>query len=276
MTPVLALFWLLVSGADLDPALPTTASFVSTGAPVLVYSRTTGFRHDSIPDGVAAIRAIAAESGLAVDATEDPSAFNDTGLASRRVVVFLLTTGDVLDDAGQAAFERWVRGGGAWVGVHSASDTEYEWPFYGELVGAYFAGHPAIQSAVIRVEDRTHPAGAPLPEAWSRTDEWYDFRTNPRGTVHVVATVDETTYSGGSMGADHPIAWCREVVGARAFYTALGHTRESYAEPLFLAHLRGAIRWAAGLEPGPCAPTLRAAPARVSPRGAAPRVVTPR
>lgn len=276
MTPALALFWLLVSGADLQPTSPATASFVSTGSPVLVFSRTTGFRHDSIPDGIAAIRAIAGESGLAVDATESAAAFTDASLADRRVVVFLLTTGDVLDDAGQAAFERWVRGGGAWVGVHSASDTEYEWPFYGELVGAYFAGHPAIQPAVIHVEDRTHPAGAPLPETWSRTDEWYDFRTNPRGAVHVVATVDETTYSGGSMGADHPIAWCREVAGARAFYTALGHTRESYAEPLFVAHLRGAIRWAAGIEPGPCGALPRTTPRPVDRRSRESRIVTPR
>jgi type 1 glutamine amidotransferase len=270
MTPALALFWLLLSGAD------PMAEFVSSGAPVLVFSRTTGFRHDSIPDGIAAVRRIAEESGLTVDATEDPSAFTDVNLASRRVVVFLLTTGDVLDADQQTAFERWARNGGGWVGVHSASDTEYEWPFYGELVGAYFAGHPAIQPAVIHVEDRAHPAGAGLPETWARTDEWYDFRANPRGAVHVLATLDESTYTGGSMGADHPIAWCREISGARAFYTALGHTRESYSESLFLAHLAGGIRWAAGLEAGTCGPAVRSVPARVPGRRVPPRIVTPR
>jgi type 1 glutamine amidotransferase len=135
------------------------------------------------------------------------------------------------------------------VGAHSASDTGYDWPFYGELAGTYFAGHPEIQPATVHVEDRAHPATSDLPEVWPRTDEWYNFRANPRGSVHVLATVDEGTYSGGSMGADHPIAWCREFAGGRAFYTAGGHTRESYAEPLFLAHLTGAIRWAAGLAP---------------------------
>jgi type 1 glutamine amidotransferase len=273
----LALFWLLLSAGR-----PTSAG--STAAAILVFTRTTGFRHDSIPDGIAAVRRVAAESGLSVDATEDPSAFNDANLASYRAVVFLLTTGDVLDEGEQAAFERWVRAGGGFVGVHSASDTEYEWPFYGELVGAYFAGHPAIQPAVVQVEDRTHPATAALPAAWARTDEWYDFRANPRASVHVLATVDETTYGGGSMGADHPIAWCREggtglnlSPTARAFYTAGGHTRESYTEPLFVAHLAGGIRWAAGLEPGFCGSTVRAVPKLVTrvPKPT-PRVIKPR
>jgi type 1 glutamine amidotransferase len=162
------------------------------------------------------------------------------------------------------------------VGVHSASDTGYDWPFYGELAGTYFAGHPEIQPATVHVEDRVHPATSDLPEVWPRTDEWHNFRANPRGSVHVLATVDEGTYSGGSMGADHPIAWCREFAGGRAFYTAGGHTRESYAEPLFLAHLTGAIRWAAGLAPGYCGSVGRETPRLAAPRRPPPRVVTPR
>lgn len=277
MTPALALFWLLVTGgASSSPARAIPFSPTAASGGLLVFTRTTGFRHDSIPDGIAAVRRIAEESGLLVDATEDPTAFTDATLASYRAVVFLLTTGDVLDEPEQAAFERWADAGGGWAGVHSASDTEYEWPFYGRLVGAYFAGHPAVQPAAIRVEDRAHPATAGLPERWLRSDEWYDFRANPRGAVHVLAALDETTYSGGSMGADHPIAWCQEVSSARAFYTAGGHTRESYSEPLFVAHLAGGIRWAAGLEPGNCGVTLRGAPSRVQPRARSPRVVTPR
>ena len=283
MTPALALFWLLVagnsgsgnSGSGAARAVPFVPTVTSGG--ILVFSRTTGFRHDSIPDGIATVRRIAEELEIPVDATENPSAFTDANLALYRLVVFLLTTGDVLDDAEQEAFERWVRAGGAFVGIHSATDTEYEWPFYGTLVGAYFAGHPAIQTATIRVEDPAHPATAALPAAWTRTDEWYDFRTNPRGTVHVLATVDETTYSGGSMGADHPIAWCHNYDGGRAWYTAGGHTRESYSEPLFVAHLAGAIRWAAGLAPGSCGPVVRGVPKPVSriPKPT-PRVVHPR
>jgi type 1 glutamine amidotransferase len=268
MTPALALFWLLLSAGSSSPGAPDGR--------ILVFTRTTGFRHDSIPDGVAAIRRIAGESGLTVDATEDPEVFTDVNLARYRAVVFLLTTGDVLDDGEQAAFERFLRAGAGWAGVHSASDTEYDWPFFGQLVGAYFAGHPAVQPAIVHVEDRSHPATAPLPAVWPRTDEWYDFRFNPRSAVHVLATLDEATYAGGAMGADHPIAWCRELSGVRAFYTAGGHTRESYAEPLFVAHLAGGIRWAAGLEPGSCGPNLRGAPLRIAPRRPAPRVVTPR
>lgn len=271
MTPALAVFWLLLSVGSSSPEEPDGR--------ILVFTRTTGFRHDSIPDGVAAIRRIAGESGMTVDATEDPGAFTDANLARYRLVVFLLTTGDVLDAGEQAALERRLRTGGGWVGVHSASDTEYDWPFYGQLVGAYFAGHPAVQPAVVHVEDHAHPATAALPPVWQRTDEWYDFRFNPRSTVHVLATLDETTYGGGSMGADHPIAWCRElgpVPTVRAFYTAGGHTRESYSEPLFVAHLAGGIRWAAELEPGYCGPNSRGAPLRVAPRRPALRVVTPR
>jgi type 1 glutamine amidotransferase len=265
----------LVLGTSSPPPRPAS-TFPGGEARVLVFTRTTGFRHDSIPDAIEVLRRIGAEGGLAVDATEDPEVFRDANLPAYRAVVFLLTTGDVLDGEGQTALERFVRSGGGWVGVHSASDTEYDWPFYDQLLGEYFAGHPEIQPATVRVEDRSHPATAALPELWPRTDEWYNFRASPRGAVHVLATLDEGTYSGGSMGSDHPIAWCHEVSGGRAIYTAGGHTRESYTEPLFVAHLAGAVRWAAGLEPGYCGPAEREAPRRVEPAPRTPRVVTPR
>lgn len=265
----------LVLGSSPPPPRPAS-TFGSGQAQVLVFTRTTGFRHDSIPDAIAALRRIGSDGGFLVDATEDPAAFRGPNLSAYRAVVFLLTTGDVLDPEGQSALERFVRSGGGWMGVHSASDTEYDWPFYGSLVGEYFAGHPAVQPATVRVEDRAHPATAPLPELWPRTDEWYNFRASPRAAVHVLATLEESTYSGGSMGADHPIAWCHEVSAGRAIYTAGGHTRESYTEPLFVAHLAGAVAWAAGLEPGYCGPAERAAPRRVDPLARNPRVVTPR
>jgi type 1 glutamine amidotransferase len=211
---------------------------------VLVFSRTAGFRHDSIPAGIAAIREL---GGFGVDATEDAGAFTPANLARYRAVVFLNTTGDVLDPARQRAFEGYVRGGGGYVGVHSAADTEYDWPFYGELVGAWFKSHPAVQPARIVVEDRSHPATAMLGADWSRTDEWYNFRTDPRGRVQVLLALDESSYTGGEMGRDHPIAWCQSVGKGRSFYTGLGHTVESYGTADFRAHLRGGIRWAAGL-----------------------------
>ncbi|HEX5130346.1 MAG TPA: ThuA domain-containing protein, partial [Usitatibacter sp.] len=149
----------------------------------------------------------------------------------------------------QAAFQNWLRKGRGWVGVHSASDTEYDWPWYGELVGAYFSAHPAIQPARLRVERPGHLATHALAETWSRADEWYAFRTNPRKDVHVLVSLDETSYDAGTTAmGDHPIAWYHGHDGGRAFYTALGHTSESYREPEFLEHITGAIEWAAGQE----------------------------
>jgi type 1 glutamine amidotransferase len=220
------------------------------GFRILVFSKTTAFRHDSIPDGIMAIRTLGAEHGFAVDATEDATTFTDATLARYKVVVFLSTTGDVLNAEQKAVFERYIRSGGGFVGIHSASDTEYNWPWYGRLVGAYFASHPRIQQAAVHIVDPGHPSTNGLTVIWERTDEWYNFRTNPRGEVHVLATLDETTYSGGKMGADHPIAWCHMMEGGRSWYTAMGHTKGSYAEPLFRLHLLGGIESAAGSAPG--------------------------
>ncbi|HEY7198675.1 MAG TPA: ThuA domain-containing protein [Candidatus Dormibacteraeota bacterium] len=213
---------------------------------VLVFSRTLGFRHDSIPDGIAAIQALGREHGFAVDATEDAERFTPAGLARYRVVLFLSTTGEVLQGAERDALQGFVRAGGGFVGVHAAADTLYEWPWYGELVGAYFARHPAIQPATVRVADATHPSTRGLPDPWNRTDEWYEFRTNPRPGVRVLLTVDESSYHGGGMGADHPVAWYHDFDGGRAWYTALGHVREAYTDPAFRAHLLGGIAYAAG------------------------------
>jgi type 1 glutamine amidotransferase len=212
---------------------------------VLVYSRTTGYRHDSIPDGVAALRGVAAGLGATVAATEDPAAFRPDRLAGHEAVVFLSTSGEVLDEEGRAALAGYVEGGGGFLGVHAASTTEYDWPWYGELVGARFAGHPEIQPAVVKVEDPGHPATAQLPAAWRWLDEWYDFRANPRTVpgIRVLASVDESGYRGGGMGADHPLVWCHEQGAGRSFYTALGHCAEAYADQTFLGHLRGALGW---------------------------------
>jgi type 1 glutamine amidotransferase len=213
---------------------------------VLVYSRTLGFRHDSIPAATAALTARLDEDQIVVEASEDPLMFRETELARFGAVVFLHTTGnDVLDAEGKSALEAFVRGGGGWVGVHSATDTEYAWPFYGELVVVHFAAHPAIQPATVHVEDAAHPATAGAPEPWPATDEWYDFRSNPRATdgVRVLLTIDEATYTGGTMGADHPLAWAHERAGGRAFYTAMGHTAERWSEAAFLDHVAGGVRW---------------------------------
>ncbi len=225
---------------------------------VLVFSRTTGFRHDSIDEGIAAIQALGAANDFTVTATEDPTAMNDGNLAQFEVLVFLSTTGDILNTTQQGAVERYINDGGGWVGIHSAADTEYSWPFYGGLVGAYFQSHPAIQTATIKVADQVHPASEHLPDRWVRTDEWYNFQANPRRNVHVLMTLDETTYSPGTgaMGFDHPISWVQEYQGGRSFYTALGHTAASYSEPLYRQHLLGGIEWAAGEVAGDAGATL--------------------
>jgi cytochrome c len=213
---------------------------------ILVFSRTTGYRHASIPAGITAIAVLGASNDFAVEATEDPTAFTDVNLARFDAVVFLSTTGDVLDDSQQAAFERYIRAGHGFVGVHSASDTEYGWPWYHVLLGATFASHPAIQQATVLVADTGQLSTRTLPVPWMRTDEWYDFTAQPAGAT-VLARVDEATYTGGKMGAAHPVSWQQVYDGGRAWYTAMGHTACSFSERPFLDHLLGGIEWAAGI-----------------------------
>ncbi|MEU6548061.1 ThuA domain-containing protein [Streptomyces sp. NPDC046859] len=233
---------------------PVAAPAADPAYRVLVFSKTAGFRHSSIDEGVAALRELGAANNFTVVATEDAGAFTAANLSQYRAVVFLSTTGDVLDGAQQTAFEQYLGAGGGYVGVHAAADTEYDWPFYEGLAGALFQSHPAIQPATVKVEDRAHDATAQLGRTWQRTDEWYNYRTNPRSSAHVLASLDESSYSGGSMSGDHPIAWCKDYAGGRAFYTGGGHTEESYADPAFRRHLLGGVRWAAGLTQADCRP----------------------
>jgi len=242
------LMWSIVPNLSLREAV-SQANKVERMAPsfsVLVFSKTTGFRHDSIGVGIAAVQDLGQTHGFQVDATEDASVFTAGQLAAYRVVIFLNTTGDILDASQQAAFEQFIQNGGGFVGIHSASDTEYGWPWYGQLVGAYFANHPAIQTATVQVRNNAHPSMLPLPTRWTRIDEWYNFQSLPAISVDILAEVDESTYSGGTMGVNHPIVWSHEFDGGRAWYTALGHTDASYSETLFREHLLGGILWAAG------------------------------
>jgi cytochrome c len=234
----------LLGGAVAQPAAPSSPPAFRA----LVFTKTAGYRHDSIPAAISAIEQLGGANGFAVDATEDASTFTGANLSRYRVVIFLLTTGDVLDAGQQAAFTAYIEAGGAFVGVHSAADTEHDWPWYGGLVGAYFASHPPIQPATVDVVDRNTPSTVHLPAVWRRTDEWYNFSTDPSASVTVLAQVDERTYvpGDGAMGASHPIAWQHRYDGGRSWYTAGGHMIGSYSEPLFLRHLLGGILWAAG------------------------------
>ena len=224
----------------------------------LLFTKTGGFRHASIPSGIAAVQALATENGFSVDATEDASVFNEATLSQYQVVIFLNTTGDVLTADQQAAFEAYIQAGNGFAGIHSAADTEYDWEFYGELVGAYFESHPAVQSGTIKVADRIHPSTAHLPARWERTDEWYNYQANPRGNVHILATLEESSYGGGNMGHDHPISWCQTYQGGRSWYTGLGHTAQTFEEPLYLQHILQGIRYAAGVIGGDCTATVDA------------------
>lgn len=245
---------------DASPAIPAVDAAATpgdaaaddgstAGAHVLVFSRTLGFRHDSIPDAIAAIQSLGAARGWIVTATEDAAALV-AALPTTNVVVFALTTGDVLDDGQQTAFEAYARAGGGFVGLHSATDTEYDWPFYQALVGATFLGHPpGTPTATLHVTDRSHPASAALPDPWTRADEYYSFRANPSAnpSLHVLVTVDESTYSPDAplaMGAVHPMVWWQTYEGARSFYSALGHSSDSYADPVYKELLAQAIAWA--------------------------------
>ncbi len=218
---------------------------------LLLFTKTVGFEHPAISDAVTAIQAMGADEGFAVTATDQASVFTTANLKQYDAVVFLMTTGDVLNAAQQTAFETYVGDGGGFVGVHSASDTEYDWPWYGQLVGAYFNNHPSIQTADVVVANDTHPSSQGLPAVWTRTDEWYNFQSNPRDNpnITVLATVDEPSYNGGNMGADHPVIWYQPFAGGRSWYTALGHTPASYSDVLFLQHLLGGIKYAAGVAP---------------------------
>lgn len=212
---------------------------------VLVFSKTAGYHHASIAAGNTALQKLGSENGFILDTTTNAAFFNEDTLKQYSAVVFLNTTGDVLNNYQEADFERYIQAGGGFVGIHAATDTEYNWGWYGRLVGAYFNGHPQIQPAVIKVVDKTNPATEHLPDTWKRTDEWYNFKQlNPDNKV--LLTIDESTYKGGTNGANHPMAWYHDYDGGRSFYTELGHTDESYQDPLYLKHILGGIQYAMG------------------------------
>jgi type 1 glutamine amidotransferase len=241
---------------------------------VLVFSKTSGFRHGSIAVGGDAIEQLGTTNGFTVDRTEDAASFTASQLSGYAAVVFLSTSGDVLAADQQAAFEEYIRNGGGYVGIHSAADTEYDWAWYGGLVGAYFLSHPEPQDATVLVEDHVHESTAHLGDTWERFDEWYDFRDDPRDRVHVLLSVDPSSLPASQMAADHPIAWCHDYDGGRAWYTALGHTDESWAEPAFLLHVLGGIRTAAGMTSAACSPSDVVAPASTAPSTSASTTTT--
>jgi type 1 glutamine amidotransferase len=213
------------------------------GLEVLVFSKTGAFRHESIGPGSVSFKEYFEKKGIHATQSEDASLFTDTGLKQYDVILFFLTTGNILDSMQEAALMKFVGSGKGFVGIHSAADTEYDFPWFGELVGARFASHPDIQEAVFVKMDTSHLSVKHLPERWTRVDEIYNYVEVP-SNVKVVLGVDEATYSGGTHGANHPVSWYREYYGGRSFFTAMGHTVETYQDTLFLEHILQGVRWA--------------------------------
>lgn len=212
---------------------------------VLVFTKTTGWRHNSIPVGISAIQKLGASNNFDVDTTENAETFNEDSLKKYSAVIFLNTTGDVLNYHQQVSFERYIQAGGGYVGIHSATDTEFDWRWYGRLAGAYFDGHPEPQMASLIIKDNQNISTKHLPAIWKRFDEWYNFKMLAND-IHVLITIDEKSYKGGKNGAYHPMAWYHNYDGGRAFYTELGHTDDSYVDPLYLKHILGGIEYAIG------------------------------
>lgn len=212
---------------------------------VLVFTKTKGYFHESIPTGAAAIMQLGKTNDFIADTTSDARYFIEDSLKNYSTVIFLSTTGNVLNADQQLAFERYIQAGGGFLGIHAAADTEYDWPWYNKLVGAYFASHPKQQKAIINIVDKNHTATSFLPEKWERFDEWYNYR-NVQPDIKILANLDETTYEGGQMGDSHPFVWYHDFDGGRAFYTGAGHTKESYSDSLYLKHLAGGIEYTLG------------------------------
>ena len=228
---------------------------------VLVFSKVTNFYHDSIPAGIAAVEQLGEEHGFSVTATDDASIFSDRGLRDFDVIVFNNTnstpaSGDLLNDEQRAAFQRFIKGGGGFVGWHSATASERDWDWYEGLVGTIFENHPTPRPGRIEVLDEVHPSTAHLPELWERTEEWYNWTNAPNGDVHVLTEIRTTDNPEGlNEGPEHAHAWCQVYDGGRSWYTASGHHPEAFSEPEFLAHILGGIEWAAGVAPGDCGAT---------------------
>ena len=207
---------------------------------VLVFTKTNGYRHESIPDGIEAMKKLGRENNFTMDASEDSLIFTPQNLKKYDAIIFLNTTGTILGQEQKLAFINYMQKGGGFVGVHAATDCEYGWPWYVKMVGANFKSHPDQQTAILNTTKLPHAATSYLPASWQRKDEWYNFK-NINPNIKVILTIDETSYKGGENGAFHPMAWYHEYKNGKVFYTALGHTKESYQEPLFLQHLAAGI-----------------------------------
>ena len=234
--------------------LHLSSSILAQQFKVLLFTKTDGFHHESINEGVTAIKQLANRNSFSVDWHENAVIFNEKGLEKYNAVIFLNTTGNILNEEQQAAFEKFIQSGKGFVGIHSASDTEYDWAWYTKMVGMMFKIHPLQQTAYLKVEDSNFPGMERFPKKLLWTDEWYEFSTPAKSTdLKFLVSIDENSYDpkakwgtneGKEMGF-HPISWYHKYDGGRAFYTALGHIPLVYSDQTFLDHVYGGIYWAA-------------------------------
>jgi type 1 glutamine amidotransferase len=232
--------------------LATSAAYAQQFS-AAVFSKTAGWHHESILEGVTAVRELGKQHHFEVFWSEDPKRiFTDEIIAKHKVVIFLNTTGDALNDEQQAVFERFIRRGGGYVGVHSAADTEYQWPWYTKMLGHMFRVHPAIQTAMVNVENRDFPGMERFASRFLTTEEWYEYDASRSPGLKYLLSVDESTYEPTAQRRKeaatfplHPISWYHLYDGGRAFYTGLGHLPATYSDQQFLHHLYGGIYWAA-------------------------------
>ena len=213
---------------------------------ILIFTATAEYVHNSTASAVISIITLCRNNGIAADTTSDGRYFTETFLNAYDAVMFLNTSGDVLDENQQQAFEKYIRSGKGFIGIHGATNTEYDWPWYGRLVGVYFKDHPKPQQAKVKVIDQNHISTRHLPAIWIRHDEWYNFRTPLSSDISVLIEVDENSYQGGSHGAHHPFSWYQGFEGGRSWYTAGGHFAEHYNDPRFAGHIIGGIQYAIG------------------------------
>lgn len=258
-----ARLWALICAALLlVGTLSVPAAAVPPRFSVLVFSKTTFFRHDSIPAANAAIKQLGEQNNFATDFTEDAGVFNDVNLARYQAIVFNNTdstpqSGNLLNDQQRAAFQRYIEHGGGWTGIHAATASERDWKWYEGLAGAIFDFHPVIQPGRAKVLDHVHPSTKDLPDLWElQGEEWYNWKANPTGRVHTLLQVKmRDGIQGITQDVDHPISWCQNYDGGRSWYTMIGHGSERYSDPVYLKHLLGGIQWSAGAVAGDCSPT---------------------
>jgi type 1 glutamine amidotransferase len=220
---------------------------------VLVFSKTSGYRHNSISTGLKMLSDLALERKWILTSTENADLFTPEFLKTFDAVVFLNPTQEVLNDQQQKNFEAFMATGKGFLGIHAAADCEYEWPWYGQLNGAFFKTHPPAQTATVIFENTDHPSMVPFKgmKTYTTFDEWYSFKENPRAKVHVLARLDETSLNAETqkddkwkMG-DHPLIWYQETGNTRSFYTVFGHTPEAFQDPKIKEHIGCAVDWVA-------------------------------